>query len=146
MYIKRDIEAFLKKALKQFPACLITGPRQAGKSTLLTNFLKTYRYVSLDDPFMANLAKNDPKLFLDSYPAPLIIDEIQYAPELLRYLKILIDKNRRKYGQYVLTGSQIFSLMKGVSESLAGRVAIFDLYPLSWNELQSITPERRAVN
>jgi len=141
MYIKRDVEPFLKRALKQFPACLITGPRQAGKSTLLMNFLKNYHYVSLDDPFMANLAKSDPKLFLDSYPAPLIIDEIQYAPELLRYLKILIDRKRHQYGQYVLTGSQIFSLMKGVSESLAGRIAIFHLYPLSWNEVQSITPD-----
>lgn len=140
MYINRGIEKLLAKALKQFPACLITGPRQAGKSTLLQNFLSSYQYVSLDDPFMANLAKNDPKLFLSSYPAPLIIDEIQYAPELLRYLKILIDKNRQAYGQYVLTGSQIFSLMKGVSESLAGRIAIFHLYPLGWNELQNISP------
>lgn len=140
MYIDRDIEKLLAKALKQFPVCLITGPRQAGKSTLLQNFLKTYQYVSLDDPFIANLAKNDPKLFLSSYPAPLIIDEIQYAPELLRYIKILVDKDRQTYGQYVLTGSQIFSLMKGVSESLAGRIAIFHLYPLSWNELQKVTP------
>ena len=140
MYINRDIEKLLAKALKQFPICLITGPRQAGKSTLLQNFLKSYRYVSLDDPFIANLAKNDPKLFLSSYSAPLIIDEIQYAPELLRYLKILVDKNRQAYGQYVLTGSQIFSLMKGVSESLAGRIAIFHLYPFSWNELQGVLP------
>lgn len=141
MYIDRDIEKLLAKALKQFPVCLITGPRQAGKSTLLQNFLKSYQYVSLDDPFIANLAKNDPKLFLSSYPAPLIIDEIQYAPELLRYIKILVDKDRQTYGQYVLTGSQIFSLMKGVSESLAGRIAIFHLYPLSWNELQKVTPD-----
>jgi len=136
MYIHRAIEAFLAKALKQFPACLITGPRQAGKSTLLRKFLKSHRYVSLDDPFIANLAKKDPKLFLSSYPALVIIDEIQYAPELLRYIKILIDEDRQNYGQFVLTGSQVFSLMKGVSESLAGRIAIFHLYPLSWQELQ----------
>jgi hypothetical protein len=81
------------------------------------------------------LAQKDPALFLKSYPAPLIIDEIQYAPNLLSEIKILIDSSRRKYGQYVLTGSQVFQLMKGVSESLAGRIAIFQLFPLSWGEL-----------
>lgn len=143
MYIKRKLEEFLSKALKQFPACLITGPRQAGKSTLLRNFLKSYTYVSLDDPIIASLAKNDPNLFLSTYKAPVIIDEIQYAPELLRYLKILIDQDRHSYGQYVLTGSQVFSLMKGVSESLAGRIAIFELLPLSWEELESTIPETK---
>lgn len=142
MYIHRSIEQFLKKALKQFPACLITGPRQAGKSTLLRNFLKGYQYVSLDDPFTANLARSDPELFLSSYPAPVIIDEIQYAPELLRYIKILIDRDRTKHGQFVLTGSQIFSLMKGVSESLAGRIAVFHLYPLSWRELANVQKKK----
>jgi len=138
MYIRRTIEKFLEIALKQFPACLITGPRQAGKSTLLKNCLPKYRYISLDDPLTANLAKNDPKLFLSTYSAPIIIDEVQYAPELLRYLKILIDNNRHNYGQYVLTGSQIFSLMDGVTESLAGRIAIFNLYPLNWEEIKPI--------
>lgn len=138
MYIKRNIESFLEKALKTFPVCLITGPRQAGKSTLLKHFLTHYSYVTLDDPMNASLANKDPELFLNSYPAPLIIDEIQYAPDLMRYIKIKVDNNRHIYGQYVLTGSQIFSLMKDVSESLAGRIAIFHLYPLSFAEIQPL--------
>lgn len=138
MYILREIEELLEGALKQFPACLITGPRQAGKSTLLQNKLKNYRYVTLDDPLIRAMANEDPKLFLTHYKPPLIIDEIQYAPGLLPYLKILIDENRDKYGQYVLTGSQIFQLMKGVSESLAGRIAIFNLFPLSWKEILEV--------
>lgn len=138
MYISREIEELLDVALKQFPACLITGPRQAGKSTLLQNKLKNYRYVTLDDPLIRELANEDPRLFLNNYKAPLIIDEIQYAPGLLSYLKIAIDENRDQYGQYVLTGSQIFQLMKGVSESLAGRIAIFNLYPLSWQEILKV--------
>lgn len=135
MYIPRAIEGELKEALTQFPVCLVTGPRQAGKSTLLQNVLKNYTYVSLDDPVHRSMAEQDPELFLSSFPAPLIIDEIQYVPSLLSYIKIRVDKNRHLPGQYVLTGSQIFQLMKGVSESLAGRIAIFQLYPLSWNEI-----------
>ncbi len=134
-YLHRKLEKPLKEALGQFPAVLITGPRQAGKSTLLQHSLKDYNYVSFDDILIRNLAESDPALFLKTYEAPLIIDEIQYVPSLLSYLKINIDANRRKHGQYVLTGSQIFPLMKGVSESLAGRIAIFQLYPLSWREI-----------
>lgn len=138
MYIHRAIEENLKKALKQFPACLITGPRQAGKSTLLQHLLKSYRYVTFDDPINRELARTDPELFLSRYPAPLIIDELQYVPEILSYIKLKIDQDRRNYGQFVLTGSQIFQLMKGVSETLAGRIAIFHLYPLNWKEIEKI--------
>lgn len=135
MYFARDIEHQLKEALKQFPACLITGSRQSGKSTLLQHSLPSYRYVTLDNPIMRALAVEDPELFLSSYPSPLIIDEIQYAPNLLFYLKMRIDQNRQLRGQFVLTGSQTFQVMKGVSESLAGRIAIFQLYPFCWNEI-----------
>lgn len=135
MYFRRLLEKNLSEALRQFPICLITGPRQAGKSTLLQNTLKQFTYVTLDDPMSRQLANDDPELFLSQYQAPLIIDEIQYAPNLLPYLKIRIDKHRHIYGQYVLTGSQVFQLMKGVSESLAGRIAIFHLYPFSWKEI-----------
>ena len=140
MYLHRKLEGPLKEALKQFPVVLITGARQAGKSTLLQNTLKNYKYVTLDDILVRELAESDPELFLKTYPTPLIIDEIQYVPSLLSYIKINVDADRRNYGQYVLTGSQIFSLMKGVSESLAGRIAIFNLYPLSWREIPNIDP------
>ena len=140
MYLHRHLEKPLKEALTQFPAVLITGPRQAGKSTLLQHTLKGYQYVSFDDVLIRNLAESDPVLFLKTYEAPLILDEIQYVPSLLPYIKMKIDASRRKYGQYVLTGSQLFPLMKGVSESLAGRIAIFQLYPLSWNEIPHAEP------
>ena len=134
-YLHRQLEKPLKEALEQFPVVLITGPRQAGKSTLLQHCLKEYHYVSLDDILIRNLAESDPVLFLNTYEPPLILDEIQYAPHLLSHIKMKVDADRRKHGQYVLTGSQIFPLMKGVSESLAGRIAIFQLYPLSWKEI-----------
>lgn len=135
MYLHRKLEIPLKSALKHFPVVLVTGSRQVGKSTLLRHCLKTYNYVTFDDILIRNLAESDPALFLKTYQAPLIIDEIQYVPSLLPYLKMEVDKNRKAYGDYVLTGSQIFPLMKGVSESLAGRIAIFHLYPLSWGEI-----------
>src|SRR5271169_6506657 len=135
MYIHRTLEKALKEALKQFPVVLVTGPRQAGKSTFLQHCLKDYNYVTFDDILVRNLAESDPILFLKTYTPPLILDEIQYVPSLLSHLKMIVDADRRKYGQYVLTGSQIFPLMKGVSESLAGRIAIFHLFPLSWKEL-----------
>lgn len=135
MYLHRKLEKPLKEALKQFPVVLITGSRQAGKSTLLQHTLKGYNYISFDDVLVRNLAESDPALFLKTYAAPLIIDEIQYVPSLLPYIKMQVDADRRNYGQYVLTGSQIFPLMKGVSESLAGRIAVFQLYPLDWEEI-----------
>jgi uncharacterized protein len=138
MYLHRKLEKILKVALEQFPAVLITGPRQAGKSTLLQHVLKGYNYVTFDDVLLRNLAESDPALFLKTYEPPLILDEIQYVPGLLPYIKMAVDRNRHKYGQYVLTGSQIFPLMKGVSESLAGRIAILQLYPLSWNEIPHV--------
>lgn len=145
MYIHRAIEPLLKEALLQFPAVLLTGPRQAGKSTLLQHTLKNYQYVTLDDPMIRAMANNDPELFLSTHETPLIIDEIQYAPELLSYLKIRIDKNRKEHGRYVLTGSQTFQLMRGVSESLAGRIAILQLYPLSWEEIDVSPLEDKKV-
>ncbi|MDR3624617.1 MAG: ATP-binding protein [Chlamydiales bacterium] len=135
MYIHRAIEPLLKEAISQFPAVLVTGPRQAGKSTLLQNTLKNYNYVTLDDPLLRKIANDDPELFLSSHPVPLIIDEIQYAPSLFSYLKLAIDAKRCENGRFVLTGSQTFQVMKGVSESLAGRIAILQLYPFNWTEI-----------
>lgn len=145
MYIHRAIEKRLKVAVSQFPVCLLTGPRQAGKSTLLQHNFKSHQYITLDDLLMRELAIKDPELFLSSYPAPLIIDEIQYAPMLLSYIKMRVDANRREYGQYILTGSQTFQLMKGVSETLAGRIAIFQLYPLSWQEIAHLSDHKKSA-
>lgn len=139
-YFHRKLEHPLKEALKQFPVVLVTGPRQAGKSTLLQHVFKGFNYVTFDDVLARNLAETDPTLFLRTYDPPLILDEIQYVPSLFSPIKLMVDTHRRKVGQYILTGSQLFPLMKGVSESLAGRVAIFQLYPLSWKEIPDADP------
>ncbi len=134
-YKPRAIEKEVKEALRTFPAILVTGSRQAGKTTLLRELLPDYEYVSFDSYSDLEGIKEDVRLFLAQHPPPIILDEIQYAPEILRFIKGEIDEQRHRYGQYALTGSQVFPLMKGTSESLAGRVAIFELYPFSWAEL-----------
>lgn len=135
MWIEREISALVQKISAERPALLLTGARQTGKSSLLNRLFPDHDYVSLDVPFEAKQASEGGQFFLESHGAPLVIDEIQYAPELFRQIKIHIDRNRQKYGQYLMTGSQKFSLMKGVSESLAGRVAILNLHTLSAREL-----------
>lgn len=135
MWIEREISALVQKISAERPALLLTGARQTGKSSLLNRLFPDHAYVSLDVPLEAKQASESGQFFLESHGAPLVIDEVQYAPELFRQLKIHIDKNRQTYGQYLMTGSQKFSLMKGVSESLAGRVAILNLHTLSAREL-----------
>jgi hypothetical protein len=122
------------KAMKSFPAIVVTGPRQSGKTTLLKMlFSKTHRFVTLEDPDVRIRAKEDPLHFLEQYEPPVIIDEIQYVPELLSYIKTRIDQ-RRKPGQWLFTGSQNFILMQGISQSLAGRAAVLSLLPFSFSE------------
>lgn len=130
-YIPRDIEARLERLLASSPCVAVTGPRQAGKSTLLRHCLPDYHYVTLDDPFFREQAHGDPLLFLDSLGERAIIDEIQLAPSLLSYVKIRVDNRRSVKGQYVFTGSQQFGLIKNLSDSLAGRIALLELLPLS---------------
>lgn len=144
-YLHRQLEKPLKEVMKHFPVVLITGPRQAGKSTLLQHVLKNYTYVSFDDVLVRDLAKSDPALFLKTYPSPVIIDEIQYVPSILPYIKMIVDKDRDKYGQFILTGSQVFPLMQEASESLAGRIMIFQLYPLSWREIPNTNPREELT-
>jgi hypothetical protein len=133
-YYPRHIEAIVKRVKKQFPVTLITGPRQVGKSTLLRHISSgKYEEVSFDDPIIRLQAENDPNLFVKNNPPPIMLDEIQYVPGIFPYLKMSIDKDR-KDGDYLITGSQAFVLMKNVSESLAGRVAVLELQGVSQRE------------
>lgn len=137
-YIKRHMEDVVLELSKSWPAILLTGPRQAGKTTMLRKLSEREnigrRYVSLDDLTIRGMAKSDPKMFLQLYQPPVLIDEIQYAPELFTYIKIHIDEHHNP-GDFWLTGSQIFRLMRGVQESLAGRVALLHMSPLSQREI-----------
>jgi len=145
-YFTRDIESRVLSAARQFPAVLVTGARQAGKSTLLRHLFPKYRYVSLDDPQLRALGTSDPALFLSTNPPPVIIDGIQYAPQLLPHIKMRIDAHRRAAGQYHLNGSQVFQLLQGISETLAGRIAVFNLYPFSWKELAHAPGRNKATD
>ena len=140
-YIKRAAEDTIARVSKMFPVLLVTGPRQVGKTTLLQRLADIQKsegierkYVTLDDPDVRYLAKHDPALFLQRYSPPVLIDEIQYATELLPYIKMSVDRSKRK-GDFWITGSQVFRLMKNVSESLAGRVGIINLLGLSDAEI-----------
>ncbi len=140
-YIRRAAEDTITRISKMFPILLVTGPRQVGKTTLLQKIAEEQKemgidrkYVTLDDPDVRYLAKHDPALFLQRYSPPVLIDEIQYATELFPYIKMSVDRSKRK-GDFWLTGSQAFRLMQNVSESLAGRVGIVNLLGLSDGEI-----------
>lgn len=135
-YIERTLQTTLSEAAAQFPAVVVTGPRQSGKTTLLKHlFGNSHTYVSLEPPDVRAAATADPRGFLDIYRPPVILDEIQYAPVLLPYVKEQIDADRSAKGRYLLTGSQNLMMMSKVTETLAGRSAILRLLPLSFNEL-----------
>lgn len=130
----RILEHTIRRAMQTFPATLITGPRQSGKTTLLTErFSKSHRFVSIENPDVRARLLDDPITFLKENQPPVILDEIQYAPEFLHYIKSAIDENR-KPGQWLLSGSQNFALMQGVSQSLSGRIAILNLLPFTLGE------------
>ena len=135
-YIARAIEPTLRRAARQFPAVVLTGPRQSGKTTVLKHlFAKTHGYVSLEPPDIRASAAADPRGFLATHPPPVIFDEVHNAPELLPYIKEQIDSRRSKHGQYLLTGSQNLLLIERVTETLAGRAAMLRLLPLSQCEV-----------
>lgn len=136
MYIPRGLEDRLQRLTSYFPAVAISGARQTGKTTLLCHCFPDYDYVSLDLPSRAEQAETNPSTFLREHAQPVIIDEVQYAPALLRHLKARIDADRHAHGRFLLTGSQHFSLMRGVSESLAGRIGMLDLETLSIAEIR----------
>lgn len=131
----RDISDRIGALAGQFPALVLTGARQTGKTTLLRELFAKHSYVSLDLPSAAELAEQAPEQFLAEHPAPVLIDEVQYAPALFRHLKLAIDQKRHDNGAFILTGSQKFVLMREISDSLAGRAAILELETLSLNEI-----------
>ncbi|MCL1865681.1 MAG: ATP-binding protein [Spirochaetes bacterium] len=135
MEFERTIEPVIERISKGFPVLLLTGMRQIGKSWIMEHLGgKSRKYVSLDDLKARALAKSDPQRFIEENPPPVIIDEVQYAPELFTYIKIYADKNRKE-GLFWLTGSQKYHLMKGIRESLAGRVAILNMLGFSYKEI-----------
>lgn len=137
-YIKRAMEITFIRLSQEFPAILLTGPRQVGKTTMLQKLAEEENigreYVTLDDLTERQMAKNDPKMFLQIHKPPVFIDEVQYAPELFTYIKIHVDTHHRP-GDFWLTGSQVFKLMDGVRESLAGRVCLLHMAPMSQAEV-----------
>ena len=146
-YITRSLEKVVQQVTQEYPVVLVTGPRQVGKKTMLQKLMEgTSRgYVSLDDLNERALAKNDPELFLQLHKPPVLIDEVQYAPELFTYIKVYADTHHEP-GAFWLTGSQVFKLMHGVQESLAGRVAVLSMTSLSQSEINGADTEPFRVD
>lgn len=144
MRFKREISSRIEQIVRFFPALVLTGSRQSGKTTLSRGMFPDHAYASLDLPADAQLAEEDPDTFLAKYPPPVLIDEVQYAPRLFRHLKVEIDRCRAQNGRFILTGSQKFPLMKSVGDSLAGRCGVLELEPLSGSELGAILDDAVA--
>lgn len=141
-YIPRTIEKEMRQASRAFPSLLVTGPRRAGKTTLLRHLFPGASYYLLEDPDVISRVRVDPRSFLEEIRTPVILDEIQNVPELFSYVRTYIDRQPRRFGQWYLTGSQDVPLMKGVSESMAGRTAVFHLLPFSSEEHPKVTMVR----
>jgi predicted AAA+ superfamily ATPase len=137
-YIPRQLEPVLREASRHFPAVVVTGPRRAGKTTLLRKLFPAARYVLLEDPDIQGRVRSDPRAFLDEMQPPVVFDEIQNTPELLDYVRTLIDTRPRHMGQWLFTGSQEAPLMRGITESMAGRAAILQLLPFSFAETSKV--------
>lgn len=140
MWIERLYGPLVQRAARQFPALLLTGPRQVGKTSLLRRLFQNASYTSFDHPAVAALAEGSPDQFLDDLREPAILDEIQYVPSLFRHLKVRIDA-RRKPGRFLFTGSQTLALTNQASESLAGRCAFLEMHSLGWSEVESVRPK-----
>lgn len=141
MWIERYVEKRLLRAARTRPVLVLTGARQTGKTSTLRRLFPDVGFVSLDLPSEAEQAEKEPEVFLRRHPPPLIVDEAQYAPALFRHLKIAADTDRGRFGQYLITGSQKFTLMKGVTESMAGRADIVELETLSLAEIRAVLPQ-----
>ncbi len=134
-YRTRSAEKTIYRYLKAFPVLGITGPRQSGKSTLLRHLLRDFRYITFDDIRMIQLFEDDPIGFMQKYDNKVIFDEVQMVPQIFSSIKLIVDENRQKYGNFVLTGSSQFSFLKSISESLAGRMGLLSLLPFQYNEM-----------
>ncbi len=141
MWISRTVEPRLQRSAKTRPVVVLTGARQTGKTSTFLRLFPNYSFVSLDLSTEAEQAEKEPRAFLQRHPAPVMIDEVRYAPGLFRHLKVEVDAHRTRNGQFLLTGSQKFTLMKNVSESLAGRADIVELETLSFSEIRAALPE-----
>src|SRR5438270_1495156 len=130
-YVTRKLADVLSRAARHFPATVVTGPRRAGKTTLLRKLFRGAQYVLLEDPDIQGRIRSDPRALLEELHSPVIFDEIQNAPELLNYVRTIIDEHPRRMGQWLFTGSQEAPLMRGITESMAGRAAILQLLPFS---------------
>ncbi|MFZ0291552.1 MAG: ATP-binding protein [Candidatus Sulfotelmatobacter sp.] len=137
-YIPRQLAPVLLDASRHFPAVVVTGPRRAGKTTLLRKLFPNARYVLLEDPDIQGRVRSDPRAFLDELQPPVVFDEIQNTPELLDFVRTLIDTKPRRMGQWLFTGSQEVPLMRGITESMAGRAAILQLLPFSLAETAKV--------
>lgn len=142
--INRILSTKIKETAKFSPIIGVVGPRQSGKTTLVKEVFPEYTYVNLEQPDIRNYAQNDPNAFLSQYNNKIILDEVQRVPELFSYLQVKVDEDK-KMGQYILTGSQHFLMMHSITQSLAGRISIFNLYPLSFEELQNAKQEKHDV-
>ena len=136
MVLNRDIASAVIKYGMKYPVIAITGPRQSGKTTMLKSVFPDYEYVSLENPDMRNFAENDPNGFLGRYPRKIIFDEVQRVPSLFSYIQTKVDESG-EMGQFILSCSQNFHLMENITQSLAGRVAIFKLFPFDFQELKN---------
>jgi len=134
--LTRKLEVIIQAASQKYAVISLLGPRQSGKTTLVKKVFKNYTYLNFEDPELRQYASTDPKGFMLQYKGPMIIDEAQYVPEIFSYIQIAVDNNPQK-GQYILTGSHNFLLLEYISQSLAGRIAIFNLLPFSIEELKS---------
>ena len=142
MYIQRHAEKTVLKLSKMFGAVLVTGARQVGKTTLLKNVAQDAAYVTLDDPVQHAAAMQESGSFFMQHSPPVFVDEVQYAPKLFPHIKMIIDSEKKK-GQFFLSGSQQFKMMKSVSESLAGRLGILNLPGLSLREINGVSLPNR---